>query len=494
MTGRFLALALASALALPALAQEGGLRVFDAFGRDVTARGVTLLDWEGYIANPAVKLTVRFPADAKLPGDLHISGTDPRLHFDRSDGEDRHGIGKRIRVAAQAESVDFHVAIFPDRDGVSERHQLMLQLFTGGVEQTRLMLPVYVIDQDRPDRPIDFPLHLDFSEDQTGYFSDPHVRRVMVDAARDWAYFLADPGYDTVPAGSEVIHLWGPDGFRVTRPVTIPRSYRGYYMYVSGIRHDEMRAGGAPSRTGGFHTVHGEEHPLRRSGSVEFEVRGNWNLLGWLLTHTDNDWWVSGSLRSEQADLYSIGIHEMGHALAFHGAYPVWGEAKKDWVFRDPVVTAYLGQEPKIDTSDHLVGVIDPLSLYGSFGVEYHARMKARRWLLTKSHLLFLQAIGYRLRHTTALETLSVAEPKVELRAREARFFSASLPIVGGVPTYRVTITDGALPEGVRVDSFTGEISGRPWQSGSFEATLQVEDQDPTTKPATIRVAVQVTP
>jgi hypothetical protein len=52
-------------IATPAHA-VGAATVVDRFGRVVNDYGVKLVDWEGYLANPYIELTVRPPAGARF--------------------------------------------------------------------------------------------------------------------------------------------------------------------------------------------------------------------------------------------------------------------------------------------------------------------------------------------------------------------------------------------------------------------------------------------
>src|SRR4029450_12375442 len=54
----------------------------DVFGRRLNEQGMVLVDWEGQIANPAIRILVRPPSDATFPASAVISGTEPRLYFD----------------------------------------------------------------------------------------------------------------------------------------------------------------------------------------------------------------------------------------------------------------------------------------------------------------------------------------------------------------------------------------------------------------------------
>jgi hypothetical protein len=68
---------------------------------------------------------------------------------------------------------------------------------------------------------------------------------------------------------------------------------------------------------------------------------------------------------------------------------------------RIPLVAVFLalaGGPLPIDPSDHFDGQVDPASGFGAFGNEYHGVMPAKRWIITRTDLFALEAIGYRLR------------------------------------------------------------------------------------------------
>ncbi|MGM7719290.1 hypothetical protein [Metabacillus sp. Hm71] len=50
-------------------------QIYDMFGRSINNYGVELVDWQGYIANPYVKLTVKPPKDAVFPVTITIKAT-----------------------------------------------------------------------------------------------------------------------------------------------------------------------------------------------------------------------------------------------------------------------------------------------------------------------------------------------------------------------------------------------------------------------------------
>jgi len=72
--------------------------------------------------------------------------------------------------------------------------------------------------------------------------------------------------------------------------------------------------------------------------------------------------------------------------------------------------------------------------------------------------------------------------------------YSASLSAGGGVTPYTWTITAGALPAGLSLNSSSGEISGTPAAAGSFNFTAQVADSASQTKSAALSISISVPP
>lgn len=60
--------------------------------------------------------------------------------------------------------------------------------------------------------------------------------------------------------------------------------------------------------------------------------------------------------------------------------------------------------------------------------------------------------------------------------AQVAEEFSSTLPLSGGLPPYVLSISSGALPGGLTLNSATGELSGIPTESGQFVFTVLVVD------------------
>src|SRR5687767_8006985 len=83
----------------------GTATVVDRFGRVVNDYGVTLVDWEGYLANPYIELTVRPPTDVPFPVtiDLKAEGTS-RLMMDLPSQLTATGATKQLTFASSSEA------------------------------------------------------------------------------------------------------------------------------------------------------------------------------------------------------------------------------------------------------------------------------------------------------------------------------------------------------------------------------------------------------
>ncbi len=426
--GTAFAIALASLLSPPA-----GLTVEDIFGRSLNEHGLVLVDWEGYIANPAIKVILVPPTDARYPVRVVVSAREPRLYFDMP-SEARPDGPRKVIALLGPEKSSFSVSNLPDSYAQDEDYALDIEFTDADGVRRPLALPVHVVDQDR-DRRSDFRVTVDFSQDKTGFFGDAEKRAVATQAAEDWAYFFDGTGLDQTPSGAETTLIWDPDGFNTSHQTNNGRAYTGYLLYAYGIDSPMLRSGGEPSHFGGFQSEGGKALPVRRSGGYEAEVKGNYNRRGYLVGLADAELWRATNLGDVENDLYSIAHHEIGHALVFNPANVRFGEAKLAGKLRDDRVRAYLGGDPKIDRADHLDGSIDQASLRGMFGNEFHGKTPFGRWLITRTDLLCAQAVGYKLRETSAFSHLTIrTEARPEGTASAP--YSATLRAEGGIPSY----------------------------------------------------------
>src|ERR1044071_6605697 len=58
-----------------------GITALDTHGRVLNARGIHLVDWDGFLANPAETIKLRPPADVAFPAQATITADHPRLYF-----------------------------------------------------------------------------------------------------------------------------------------------------------------------------------------------------------------------------------------------------------------------------------------------------------------------------------------------------------------------------------------------------------------------------
>jgi len=452
-----------------------GLVVQDVFGRPLGERGLVLVDWEGYMANPAVRFFILPPPRAAYPATVVVRAREPLLMFDLPSEAGPHGPKKEIRLP-RPEKTSLYVSIFPDRDSRDQDDALDVEFTDARGERQTQRVPVHVVDQDKGG-PVSFSLTVDFTQDRTRFFSDLARQAVAVRAAEDWAYFFDGTDLAVTAAGAERTLIWNPDGFNTSRGVTNEKPYAGYLLYAYGIDSPLLRSGGEPSRWGGLQSQAGRSLPIRRSGGYEAEIKGNYNRKDWIVDLGDTEWWRATNLGGVANDLYSIAHHEIGHALVFNPGHLRFGVEKLRGRLRDEQVRNYLGGEPAIDRSDHLAGAIDPASLCGAFGNEYHGRMPRGRWLITKLDLLCAQAIGYKLRATSAFAPLTLRTETLP-EAVVMHPYTAMLCAEGGLPGYDGAVLQGSLPDGVSLDSFSGELRGIPERLGVCEFTVRVRDSN----------------
>ena len=462
-----------------AVSDHGGdVIVRDIFGRVVNEKGIVLVDWEGQIANPAMKYTVELPRRSAT-----LSSSEPRLYFDLPSTIGAYGPSKLLTQKDSAKSAEFRLSIFPDRDTIDEHHLLTIRYSDAQGQLRTQTLDVHVIDQD-VDFSLEFNIIADFSYDETGFFGDRVARATIQEAADDFAYFIADMNLDEVRVGEE--SMWinesgdpnNPRDWGVGEWVSNRVAYTGFWLGVYGNYRNEggPGGGGQPSGSGRNQSSRGKEYPTKRSGIVDINPKGNWSSNGWMKSPDEGGWWESESGSNVKADLYSIALHEIGHALVFNPGHDGFSGFKDALEVRDPALAVYYGSNPHMDRTDHFFDSIDPVSLQGAFGNEYGGQVPNGRWIVTKFDLLVAQATGYILRDTSPFRDLSLPDQTL-VNGKSGDEYSHKIGAVGGIPAYYWTIDSGMLPEGLSLDSFTGTISGTPIASGTFRFTVRVRDQ-----------------
>ena len=201
---RVLAVTVFLVLPFRAAAQVG---VQDVFGRSLNQHGITLVDWDGYMAIPLIKVYLYAPTNASLPGSAMLSANGDRLYFDTPSTVSSNGPVKTVSIASAGVGVPAQLSIFPDRDGVSEDYTLTV-VFTDANSATQTnTVPIHVMDLDLQ-RTNAFVVTANFDRDATGVFTNALRRMLTQQAANDWAYFFGDMNLDPVPAGSEITYIW----------------------------------------------------------------------------------------------------------------------------------------------------------------------------------------------------------------------------------------------------------------------------------------------
>jgi len=449
---------------------DSAVRAFDLFKRPIGSVPLSLPDWDGYMANPAIKFEIS-PGDGNVTWPLIVTLTtdDPVVHFDLPSRVDETGASKTL-VFRDAALQEVYVTAFPKRIKQSYARTILIRTSS----QKSCVIALTVTPVVSGNRTPWFPITVDFSQDKTGFYGDPAHREIFHQAVSDWAYYLKDEGAPLVPALEERTLIFEPSGFKSARFVLNNNAYRGFLLYGYGISTPELRSGGEPSSFNGRAGAQNTGPPARpRSGGVETEVLGNFNKLGWVTEHLDDkDWWKATNLRSVRNDLYSILHHEIGHALFFNPGHPgfVRNGTLKIW-------TSINSQELRLNTnaSDHFEGVIDPVSLRGAYGNEFHGRMPLGRWLLTRTDLFALRAVGYALRDVAPILPLTLVHASLP-PATANHEYAGQLGGYGGVPVYDWTILSGTLPPGLRLDRYSGKLLGRPTKSGEFKFRVRLQD------------------
>ena len=185
----------------------------DQFGRDLAQVGVTLVDWEGRIANPAIRLRLVPGPRLYLPARIRLSASGERLMFDLWSEVGPNGPTKTLFLESDRKPATFYMSTFPDTDGEDERHTLKVEVTDANESTSVLEFPIRVLDQDRPRRGLEFGLELDFGQDKSGFFADSKPRELASTAAADWAYFLAAMPFDPVPAEAEKTFVFDSGGY-----------------------------------------------------------------------------------------------------------------------------------------------------------------------------------------------------------------------------------------------------------------------------------------
>ncbi len=454
------------------LAAAAQSTVQDIFGRTLNQRGVTLVDWDGYMANPLMKFYLIAPTNADLPGSATLSADGARLYF--ANPSTVSPSGPTTTVSVTDTNTPIYLSIFPAHDNSDGPYTLTIVFEDAHGKKYTNSLPITVIDQDSH-HANDFVVIPNFDRDATGFFTNAVARTLVDQAANDWTYYFADMNLDQVGIADESTYVWS-NNFDGGYYFDNTNVYTGYLLYAYGTTNSELRSGGEASFNGGDQTSGGNPLPLHRSGGFEANIVGNFNTLYWLFLTNDDDWLATANFGGQTNDFFSIAHHEIGHALIFNEGHPGFAAALANGAFTSDAVVDYYGGPVPIDASnDHLTGVIDPESGQGAFGYEYYGNIPRYRWTMTKIDLLCAQEVGYTLRSNSAFAPFTF--PGAVLPAAQLSLpYTNTFVAAGGIPIYNWAVTAGALPPGLTLDPFSGALTGTPASNGVFNFTVQVAD------------------
>ena len=467
-------------------------QVVDRFGRVVNDFGVKLVDWQGYLANPYVELTVRPPQDAAFPVniDLAAEGTS-RLMMDLPSQLTATGATKRLTFANANEQKTFKLAIHSKRGpGADERYILRLTVREANNAATAQTMPILVQQDEKTAIEPTIPITFDYRYDNiTSYFNNnPAMRTAAEEAVKDWFRFFDLAPFDTVAAGAESNHLPGND-WQNTVNVTNQTAYNGMYVYFRGIQTPYST--GYPARNGRYHTRNGVQvpGPLHRSTAMIFEYDEAGKQL--FTSIADEDWYKT-TIAGNVLDVHGLVMHEYGHAVAYHSDWAGMRNYVSTNGANDQEVIAYQGRAVPLDGSYHIPGDApnwDRIS--GQSGGWTHL-FPTRRWMLTKLALLVAENAGWTLnKNLTPFLKPSIVTASLPA-ATAGQAYNQNLTAQGGVPFYDWRVTSGALPPGLSLNRFTGAITGTPTAAGNHSFTVELRDYDSLSTPVTRAFQVQV--
>lgn len=471
------------------LEEGNALKIVNKFEEEVTQSGITLVDWEGPIRNPAMEYFLQGTEDLTYPLTVQLRTQMPEAYFNLPSTTSNGLATKSLVINGLEELTGFYMSIFMDEDGIGEEFDLELVYPINGVLHTQV-IPVRIIDQDY-ERPLSYPVIIDFSAAMHPFFQDDKVQAIIREAAEDWLYYVDGTDMDTYPArnNSQFIQPIGaPDFIQVFNQV----AFNGFYLYVFGtnITAPCICSTGYPTLESNkdLQTAGGEIVPIPRFGVHALNVLGNFNEEGYVLSRPYEDWTMEDhGLRS---DLYSLSKHEIGHAIIFE-YLPRYNDFIAQNLITSPAIANYYpgGGVVLYDDSElHLIDAMDPESLSVPFASSTH-QVPVGRDMLTKLDVLIMEAVGYPLRENEVTRPLSVT-----LNAEPAVFgqeYSAALLGSGGVPIYRFTLVSGELPAGITFDG-VNLFSGSPQETGLFPLNILVEDYSNNEDSAIVEVLFHV--
>ncbi|GMK38634.1 hypothetical protein PCCS19_16880 [Paenibacillus sp. CCS19] len=458
--------------------------VIDIFGRELNSYGIELVDWQGYLANPYVKLTVKPPATAVFPVTITLQAQgSSRLMMDLPSTLSSTGATKVLTFNNASEQKNFLLEIAPDRiggPGSIENYTLSMQIRENNGSTRTQSMPIRVLDQD-DNQETTFPLVFDYRYDTVNhYFDDPAIKTASERAIKDWFYFLDVQPFDTVPAGDET-NIVPNDNFNGNTNVSNNAPFNGEWIFLRGL--NDPYSTGWSSNNGKYHKINGVNAPgnLHRSLGAALDFYANATVF----TSINDDDWYKTDL-SQVTDVYGLIMHEFGHGFAYSDSWPGMASYVGSAGTNDPEVIAYQGRTVPLDTSYHIPGDQPYWDRISGQSGGWTSLFPTRRWMLTKLSLLIAENAGWKLnKNLTPFLTPSIVTTTLANGTKGASY-NQQLKANGGVPFYDWTLSSGSLPPGLTLDRFTGAIGGTISSTApqtSYTFTVKLRDYDESSAP-----------
>lgn len=465
--------------------QGDDLTITNLFGDDITAGGLTLVDWEGPIANPAMKYFISGPDSLSYPVNVTIASDMPGVYFNSPSLSTSTSASKTIVLESAGQKVDFLMATFMDKDGEEENFEVTLT-YGDGCWDAQQKVAVHIIDQDY-ERPLSYPVTLDFSEETHPFINNDTIQSIVTQAAKDWAYYLDGSGLDTYSVGESSISLWSYG--RPPRDMFNKTAYKGFYLFVVGnlLTDPCICSTGFPSDE--FQMSNGQQMPIPRMGGHALNVLGNFNENGFYKRQPYEDWKIDQL--ANRTDVYGLARHEIGHAMVYEFGLPAYQKFIDQGFIKSPAIERYYpgGQFDLLDDAPlHLIYVVDPASQQAAYAA-FSEIMPSGENIMTKLDVLIMEAVGYPLRKNEVTRPLSMEIS--DSVGRKDQNYSAQLLGKGGVPVYQYTWLSGDLPMGLQMDE-KGQITGMPQETGFFPIQVKVKDYSLHQDSASVEVILHI--
>ena len=151
---------------------QNNITVLDIFDRSMNERGIVLVDFDGYMANPAIQYFLVPPENASYPATATLTADCARIYFNEPGTVSSSGPRKTVIFADESSAESFYMSIWPDRDTEDEEHTLSIEFADSNGLTILTDISITVIDQDINSPPL-YHISVDFSQDQTSFFENP---------------------------------------------------------------------------------------------------------------------------------------------------------------------------------------------------------------------------------------------------------------------------------------------------------------------------------